>query len=135
MAGQKGKDLLLLVGDGGGTEVFTAVAGMRSNGIKINNESVDVTNKSSAGVRELMAGGIQSFAASGSGVFLNDAGFTAVHTAVLANGDPTNFQVVVPGLGTYEGPFMISDFEITGEHNGEVTFSMSLDSANAISFT
>lgn len=134
MAAQKGKDLLLKIGDGATVEVFAAVAGMRSNSLKINNEYIDVTNKDSAGMRELIDGGIQSMNVTGSGVFLNGAGFTLVHTKVLANGPPTNFQIIAPGLGTYEGPFAIVDFEITGEHNGEVTYSMTLDSAGAVTF-
>lgn len=66
MAAQKGKDLLLKLGDGAGG--FVTVAGMRSRQLAFNAETVDVTNADSAGRwRELLAGaGVRRAALSGS---------------------------------------------------------------------
>jgi TP901-1 family phage major tail protein len=135
MVAQKGSDFLLKIGDGGGPETFATVGGFRSNGFSINNETVDVTHKESSGVRELLAGaGVQSFSASGSGVFVDDAAFASAHTAATAK-TIDNWQILVPGHGTYEGPFQITSLEFSGEYNGEMTYSLSLESAGAISFT
>jgi TP901-1 family phage major tail protein len=46
-----------------------------------------------------------------------------------------NAQVIVPDFGTIEGLFQISALEFAGEHNGEVTFDLSLESAGALTFT
>jgi TP901-1 family phage major tail protein len=43
--------------------------------------------------------------------------------------------VVVPDFGTIEGLFQISSLEFSGEHNGEVTFDLALESAGALTFT
>jgi TP901-1 family phage major tail protein len=135
MAAQSGSDFLLKMGDGGGPEAFTVVGGFRSNSFNINNETIDITNKGSAGVRELMPGqGIQSFSASGSGVFVDDVQFGLTHTAVQ-NKTADNWQVEIPDFGTWEGPFMITSLEVGGEHNGEMTYSISLESAGALTFT
>jgi TP901-1 family phage major tail protein len=42
---------------------------------------------------------------------------------------------VVPDFGTIEGPFQIASLEFAGEHNGEVTFDVALESAGALAFT
>lgn len=134
MAAQSGADFLLSIGDGQPTEVFTVVGGFRSNSFNINNETIDITNKDSAGMRELLPGqGIQSFSASGSGVFVDDPQFALAHTAVQSK-TADNWQVTIPDFGTYTGPFMITSLEFGGEHNGEMTYSISLESAGALTF-
>ena len=45
------------------------------------------------------------------------------------------FQIVVPGFGTIEGLFQITSLEYRGDHAGEVTFDMALDSAGPLAFT
>lgn len=134
MVAQKGADFLLNIAEGGGVGVPGPVGGFRSNSMTMNNETIDITNKDSNGKRELIAGGIQSFSASGSGVFVDDAAFALAHTAML---DQTAdvWDVVIPDFGTHSGPFMITSLEMGGEHNGEVTYSISLESAGALTFT
>lgn len=139
MPTEQGKKLLLKIGDGATVEVFTTVGGLRSNSFKVNNEFIDTTNKDSNGIRELMEGGVSSVDVSGSGVAKNEAlGLAALQTASFdppPNKKIRNFQIIDPGVGTYQGPFAIADFEKTGEHNGEVTYSVSLNSAGPITFT
>ena len=135
MAAQKGSDFLVKIGDGGSPEAFTAVGGFRSNSFRINNETIDVTSKDSSGKRELLSGGgLQSFSVSGSGVFVDDTAFNAAHTATQ-NKTNDNWQVIVPDYGTYEGPFQVTSLEYAGEHNGEVTYTLALESAGAVTFT
>ncbi|MDB5486247.1 MAG: Phage major tail protein, partial [Tardiphaga sp.] len=43
-------------------------------------------------------------------------------------------RVVVPDFGTIDGLFQIVGLELSGEHNGEVTFDLSLESAGALTF-
>ncbi len=136
MAAQKGSAMLLKV-DISGTA--TTVAGLRSTSITMNDEAVDVTTKDSSGLRQLLGGGgVQSFSASGSGVFTDQPSEAAVRTAFDAQrtaGTFTDFDVVVPGFGTFAGPMMISSIEYSGEYNGEVTYSISLESAGTFAFT
>lgn len=135
MAAQKGSEFLLKIGDGGGPETFATVGGFRDNTFRINNEIIDSTNKDSGGKRQLLAGaGIQSMAATGTGVFVDDAAFATVHAAVL-NNTINNWQIIVPDFGTYEGPFQLNSLEFTGNYKGEQKYSITMESAGTVTFT
>ncbi|KAB7741602.1 phage major tail protein, TP901-1 family [Parvibaculum sedimenti] len=134
MAAQKGKDLLVkLDADGSGT--FTTVAGLRTRALAFNARSVDVTNADSAGRwRELLEGaGVRSASISGRGIFRDQVSDASIRQ-VFFDGAIKNWQVVIPDFGTVEGPFQITALEFAGEHDGEVTFDMSLESAGALTF-
>ncbi len=133
MSAQKGKDLLLKINSGAG---FVTVAGLRSRRIAFNAELVDITHAESVDRwRELLAGaGVRRAALSGRGLF-KDASSDALLRQAFFDGAVLNSQLVVPDFGTIEGPFQIASLEFAGEHNGEVTFELSLESAGALSFT
>jgi TP901-1 family phage major tail protein len=134
MGAQKGKDLLVKLDDGAGG--FTAVAGLRTRQITLDAAAVDVTNAESAGRwRELLAGaGMRRAAISGSGVFKDEAADARLRT-LFFEGAVEVFQLVLPAFGIVEGPFQITGLEYRGDHAGEVTFDMALESAGALSFT
>ncbi|HEU5434745.1 MAG TPA: phage major tail protein, TP901-1 family, partial [Thermomicrobiales bacterium] len=71
---------------------------------------------------------------SGRGLF-KDAASDALVRQAFFDGIISDCQVVVPDFGTIEGPFQIASFEFAGEHNGEVTFDVALESAGALTFT
>lgn len=133
MSAQRGKDLLLKMHDGTG---FVTVAGLRSRKIAFNAETVDVTHAESAGRwRELLEGaGVKRASVSGRGLFRDAASDATVRQAFF-DGVVKTCQVIVPDFGTIEGAFQITSFEFAGEHNGEVTFELSLESAGALTFT
>ena len=135
MSAQKGRDLLLKV-DGTGTGVFQTVAGLRSNALTFNAETVDVTSQESAGQwRELLAGtGLKSAAVRGTGIF-KDAPSDATIRSCFFDGTIRNWQVIVPDFGTVEGAFQITSLEVAGRHDGEVNFELALESAGALGFT
>lgn len=135
MAAQKGKDLLLKV-DSDGLGSYSTVAGLRTRSIAFNAESVDVTHSESADQwRELLDGaGIRSARLSGAGIF-KDAASDEIVRSYVFNGTIRDWQVVIPDFGTVEGPFQITSFELSGRHDGEVSFEISLDSAGALAFT
>ena len=146
MAAQKGSALLIKIGDGNSPESFTTVGGLRSNSISLNDEAVDVTTMDSSGHRALLAGGgVNSVSVSGSGVFTDAASETDLKTAYFAQQNTSdgstpqtaafkNFQIIVPDFGTFTGSFMIASLEYAGEYNGEVTYSVTLESAGFITF-
>lgn len=136
MTAQRGKDLLLKLGDGGDPESFSVVGGMRTKSLSLNAQSVDVTHSQSAGGwRELLAGaGVRQASIAGAGVFLNDAAAEAVRAAFFA-GAASNWQVIVPGFGTIEGAFVIANLDYAGEHDREASMSLALESAGALTFT
>ena len=135
MAAQKGKDLLLRV-DSTGTGSFATVAGLRSRSISFNAETVDITHADSAGEwRELLAGaGVKSARIAGTGIF-KDAASDATIRAYVFDGTIREWQVVIPDFGTVEGLFQIGSFELSGRHDGEVAFEITLESAGELTFT
>ncbi|MEX1083144.1 MAG: phage major tail protein, TP901-1 family [Xanthobacteraceae bacterium] len=132
MAAQKGKDLLIKIEDGAG---FTTVAGLRSRRIAFNAETVDITHAESADQwRELLEGaGVKRASVAGRGLF-KDAGTDALVRQAFFDGAVKNYQIVIPDFGTIEGAFQITSLDFAGEHNGEVTYELALESAGALSF-
>lgn len=133
MAAQKGKDLLLKIDDGSGA--FVTVAGLRSRQLRFNAETVDVTHAESAGRwRELLDGaGVKRASVSGSGLF-RDAASDALIRQIFFDAAVRDFQVILPDFGVIEGPFQVTALEFAGNHNGEVTYDIALESAGAIGF-
>ena len=136
MAAQKGKDILLKIGDGEEPEVFTTVAGLRARTISLNARSVDATDSDSAGRwRELLAGaGVKQASVSGAGVFRDAASDALIRAAFFAQ-SADNWQLIVPDFGTLTGPFLVAALEYAGEHEGEATYAITLASAGEITFT
>tara|TARA_R100001463_G_scaffold127774_1_gene186018 strand:- start:142 stop:546 length:405 start_codon:yes stop_codon:yes gene_type:complete len=131
MAAQKGSALLLKIHDGSS---YVTIAGLRSNSITLNDEAVDITDKDSAGVRELLPkAGVHSMSMSASGVFTDHATEGLLKDAMHATAFK-QFQILLPDFGTYTGTFMLASLEYAGEYNGEVTYSVSLESSGTITF-
>lgn len=132
MVAQKGKDLLLKMHEGAG---YQTVAGLRAKRLAFNAQAVDVTDAESAGRwRELLGGaGVQRAALSGSGLF-KDQTSDALVRAAFFSGSIVSWQVVIPDFGTVTGPFQITALEYAGNHDGEVTFELALESAGALAF-
>lgn len=134
MSAQKGKDLLLKAADAEGA--FVMVAGLRARQIAFNAETVDVTHSESAGRwRELLAGsGMRRATISGAGIFRDEASDALVRQ-IFFDGAIRDWQVIVPDFGTVTGAFQLSSLEYRGDHAGEVTFDLSLESAGQLAFT
>ena len=133
MTAQKGRDLLLKLGDGSGG--YTTVAGLRARQIALNAEPVDVTDSQSAGQwRELLSGaGLRRASLSGSGIFKDAASDEMVRSAFFSGATP-DWQVVLPDFGLLSGSFQITSLSYAAQHNGEVTFDLGLESAGEILF-
>jgi TP901-1 family phage major tail protein len=133
MTAQKGKDLLVKIASGAG---YTTVAGLRTRRLALNTETVDITHAESANRwRELLDGaGVKRASVSGRGLF-KDASSDALMRQAFFDGSIVSHQIIIPDFGTVQGPFQITSLEIAGEHNGEVTYDMSLESAGELTFT
>jgi TP901-1 family phage major tail protein len=134
MAAQKGRDLLLKIDDG--TGAFVTVAGLRARQLALNAETVDITSADSAGQwRELLAGaGVRRASLTGAGVFRDDAS-DAIIRQTFFDGTIKTWQVVIPDFGRIQGPFQVTSLDYRGEHAGEVTFDLAMESAGALAFT
>ena len=135
MTAQKGRDMLLKI-DSTGAGSFITIAGLRSNTLTFNTETVDASSQDSSGAwRELLAGaGLKSASIRGQGIF-KDASSDASLRTYFFNGTIVNWQIIIPDFGTIQGPFQITSLDFGARHDAEVTFDLALASAGVLTFT
>jgi TP901-1 family phage major tail protein len=113
----------------------TAIACIRAKTLSWNGETIDLTTDDDGGIRLLAnvpAG--QSISISGEGV----ADETVMRNIALVPGTSkmlTDITIVTEDSYTLAGDFMLTTYEITGSHDGEATYSLSLESSDAWTFT
>ena len=139
MAKQLGRGLLGKIGDGEASETFANLCGLNSKTLTINNASIDVTTPDcttpeGALWTETLAG-LKNLSVSGDGFFEASTAEARMNTVAMQSDNKANFQVVVPDFGTYAGAFRIASLEFGGEKEGGVTYSISLESTGAVTFT
>ena len=71
---------------------------------------------------------------SGRGLFKDGASDALLRQAFFDGAIPL-CQIAIPDFGTIEEPFQIGSLEFSGDHNGEVSFDVSLESAGLLTFT
>ena len=96
--------------------------------------STSRTRNSAGRWRELLEGaGVRRASVAGRGLF-KDAATDALMRQTFFDGAVKSYQIVIPDFGTVEGAFQIASLEFAGEHNGEVTYELALESAGALGF-
>lgn len=115
--------------------VATTIGASRQKSLKINNEPVDVTNSDSPGRwRELLGGvAVRQIEASIEGVLLGTSVDKFVANAAIT-GTMVQFDIVIPGLGTFSGNFVISEYDVSTEHNKEIPYSATIKSGGLVTF-
>ena len=128
----KGSSIVLKKGTSSGG---TAIAAGRTISLTLNAETVDVTSADDTNRwRQLLAAaGTKSMSVSFSGVLKDVATHDQVIDDFIAQTNDA-YGIVVGALGTFDGNFTITQFESSGEHNGEAQFSFTLESAGDITY-
>ncbi len=134
MAYQKGSDMLLQC-DTNGSGSYSTVAAIQTTTLRLNSDTVEVTNQGSPNkFRQLLAGaGIKRLSISGQGVF-DDSAVENTMLTYARDGTIRNWRVTVPTLGTFTANFQVTQIEYAGRHQGEVQWSMSLESAGDLTY-
>lgn len=139
MAKQLGRALLVKIGDGASPEVFSNLCGLNSKSMTINNSSIDVTTPDCSTPGGALwtetLNGLKNVSVTGDGFFEDSASELRMNTVAMAADNVCNFQIVVPAFGTYAGAFRIASLDFGGETEGGVTYSVSLESTGAVTFT
>ena len=139
MAKQLGRALLVKIGDGASPEVFSNLCGLNSKSLTINNSSIDVTTPDcttpGGALWTETLSGLKNVSVTGDGFFEDSASELRMNTVAMAADNVCNFQIVVPAFGTYAGAFRIASLDFGGETEGGVTYSVSLESTGAVTFT
>ena len=134
---QIGRLLLIKIGDGATPEVFAPLCGLQTRSFNMSANSVDTTipdcENPAATPQKSGEPGIKNRTFTGSGKFVAGANSSAFIQHVT---DATKFnaQVIVPGLGSFTGPWFVSEFEFSGEQEGNMDFNATFEAAGALEF-
>lgn len=119
----------------------TTLTGVQTRGFTAANAPVDVTNDDDSGARTLLAepgtratdlsvAGITSDEVLIAAMYETPGGFTLKAIEIFL---PTGVGAATPGK--LAGDFFVASLEVTGEHDGAVEFTASLQSAGVITYT
>lgn len=131
MPRQDAKDFLLKVENPDGSGDFQTLGMLTSKDYTITPGTEDVTNSDSGDWEERDVTRL-SFAANGRGFFDAGAALDRLRQAVR-NRETPRLQVIDPGEGTWEGPFVVT-YGKSGRHEGSVEYNVSLQNAGALTF-
>jgi TP901-1 family phage major tail protein len=129
MASASGRDLTI----GFGSPTATTLTGVRTKGVTVNNEMIDITNDDDAGWRDALdEPGLKSVSISVEGVWVDNV-VRAI--AMSATDVATAAEVTFSDTSTLTGDFFITSYAENGEYQGAVTFSATLESKGALTYT
>lgn len=115
----------------------STLVGVRTRGVTMSNEMVDVTTDDDSGWRTLLATpGVKSIEVTISGISSDEVliaeFFNASTTGETLQGDlPSSLN----SPGNFSGTYHLSSFEINGEHDGAVEFSATFMSSGEVTYT
>jgi predicted secreted protein len=111
----------------------TPVAAIRTKTVSINNEPVDITSDDDNGFRTMLQDpGTKSLDMTVEGV-IKDA--TLLTVAMSTTDILEGFSILFPTIGTLAGDFVVTGFETGAPYNEAATFSCTLQSSGAFTFT
>lgn len=135
MPSQKGRDLLLKIGDGGDPEVFTTLGAARAVSVALDNNPVDATAMNGGGFQGVQAdGGVQAMSVALEGLFKDAAAEEALRLSAFGR-TARNYQMLFPNGDMFAGSFVISDYRRGGSVEGLETFSVMLIRTGGGTFT
>lgn len=127
MAASAGRELLIKKG-------VSVIAGVRTKTVTINGEPIDITSDDDSGFRTMLAtAGLRSIDLSVEGV-TKDSTLRAI-VAGVSSQLLTDISIEYPNGDTIEGDFYLVNIEESGEYQDALTFSASLQSSGAFTYT
>jgi len=126
MTSQRGRDLLLKIGDGNTPETFLTLGAARTTGLTLNNQLVDATQMGAGGMQSFIAGaGVQSLQLRLEGLFKDSIAEEQLRAAAFGRSAP-NFELQFPNGDKYAARFVVEDYARTGAYDGLESFSVTL---------
>ena len=120
---KRGLDIKISIGE-------TFLAGQRGATLNRSAETIDITNKVSAGWKEMITS-VKEWSIDCDGVFVaDDAALKQLETAFNNN---TTVQVkIADGVWGYQGTAIITDFPIEAPYDDAATYSLTLQGTGAL---
>lgn len=132
MTAEKGSAFLLKVGNGANPPAYATIGGMRTTQLSVNGEAVNVTSKDSGGWRELLSGaGVRSVSVAASGIFTGTAAETRIKGNALG-GALDDYELSFESGERLRGRFLVTRLDYAGDHGGERTYAVALESSGAV---
>lgn len=135
---QLGRLLLIKISNGLDPEIFNPLCGLKDRSFDLSANSVDTTKPSCTNpggpVQKTGRPGIVNRTFQGNGTFVSSAIMKAFMVHVI-NATVFNAQVIVPGLGTFEGSFFVTNFQASGDMENDLQFSATFEAAQPLEYT
>jgi len=126
----KGREMLLKLTDELSPPTFTTVAGLRTNTLSVNLETVDITTDEDGPWRMLQEdSGLRTVSTSAAGVFKDDAVINTLEGWAFDHSS-NEMQLTFGNGDIIQGMFVVTSFEYAGEHSAEQTYSIALESSD-----
>lgn len=125
MPASSGREFLIL-------KAGVAIAGLRENSISVDGSPVDITSKDDNGYRTLGDfAGMRALDISATGVLKDDI----LRDIALGTGSLllTDVTIEFDDGDVVSGDFYLASYEVAGTHDGEATYTISLQSSGAYS--
>lgn len=117
----------------------TTLVGIRTRGLSVSAEAVDVTTDDDSGARTLLPDpGVVSAEISVAGITSDEVLIAEILSGITGRtlkSATINLPSTLAVPGDVTGDFFVSAFEINGEHDGAVEFTATLQSAGALTYT
>lgn len=115
----------------------TTLAGVRTRGMTVTNDYVDVTSDDDAGWRTLLADpGVRSVEVTIGGITTDEVLLAAMMEASVTTGTLVgNLPSSLTTPGSMSGEYLVSSFEQSGNHDGEVEFTATFMSTGEVTYT
>lgn len=136
MTAQKGKDVVLKIGDGvTPVEGFTTIGGMRLTRLTAGRDALAASDAASGPWRRLhVAGGVRRVSLRGEGVFSDSVAEDALRIQALG-GDSANYELHFGNGDRLSGAFVVTEYERFGDVRDAEAFRVALESSGAVSYS
>ncbi len=135
MTAQKGRDLLLKIGDGAEPEIFTTLGAARTSAMTLNNQPVDATSMDDAGIQSFIPdAGVQGMTLKLEGLFKDSGAEEKLRLAAFTRAS-CNYRLCFPNGDSYAAAFVAQDYARSGSFDGLESFTVTLLRSGDGSFT
>lgn len=135
MAKESGKNVIVKVGDGGGTEVFTALSGQVDATLTISASSQDASDKTTNNWGSTLSGTLSAnLQVSGYPNWPDTAGWDRLRSQAIA-GNTVNLRLVANAAGGYfSGTFSITSFALKGPKDAPTGYDITFQNYGALTW-
>lgn len=136
MAKYPGRTFLLQIRTAVGPDVYSTIGGLTANGLTLNHETIDVTDKGDMPWAEKLENeGLKQIAMSASGFVSDDAQFELLYAGYYSGTTRWNAKLISSRGDVLLCAVELTSLERSGEKQGAEEFTMSFESSGEPTYT